>query len=309
MVMFVTRYVRGRPKPPTWNPAMPLYVCEHRYRDDVKAFKKIKNWQSCLPEEVRKHEYTFEPFRDDAVETIPRVPSPFLRGIVGPGSIGEPLQHEEEQARYHVDGGTASADFSREANERRYHQEEAAAQAAAAQAAAAAIAAGGTGFAPPGGDPSFFFNPQGNFGGIDTPGLPDLSDLPPVEMPTPAEMAIANEAFAPLPSNIGEPTAFLCSKLSRGLIADSSVALPGVLRSSFQISLERFRRLALVHSTWRYRTNCQTTDSHARLPVLASDARQKQAGVHVDAKWDCGRLAWRCQHGVGSVPEQFWSWK
>ncbi|GAA5993188.1 hypothetical protein JCM10908_001332 [Rhodotorula pacifica] len=84
-VMFFTRYTRGRPK--AWNASMPLYVCEHRYKDDIKQFKKIKSWSSCIPEEIRAHEYDFEPYADGHVDQLVRVKSPFMRGVPGPGRL------------------------------------------------------------------------------------------------------------------------------------------------------------------------------------------------------------------------------
>lgn len=83
--MFFTRYTRGRPK--AWDPSMPLYVCEHRYKDDAKQFKKIKSWSSCIPEEIRAHEYDFEPYADNHVDQLARVKSPFTRGVPGPGRL------------------------------------------------------------------------------------------------------------------------------------------------------------------------------------------------------------------------------
>lgn len=101
--MFFTKYVRGRPKFPVWDPSVPLYVCEHRYKDELKSFKKIKNWASCVPEEIRAHEYPFELWSDGRTDILKRVRSPFVRGVVGPGGIGEAIENEEEeQARYHV---------------------------------------------------------------------------------------------------------------------------------------------------------------------------------------------------------------
>ncbi|KAG0655235.1 hypothetical protein C6P46_001101 [Rhodotorula mucilaginosa] len=84
-VMFFTRYTRGRPK--AWDASMPLYVCEHRYKDDIKQFKKIKSWSSCIPEEIRAHEYDFEPYADGHVDQLARVKSPFVRGVPGPGRL------------------------------------------------------------------------------------------------------------------------------------------------------------------------------------------------------------------------------
>lgn len=86
-VMFFTRYTRGRPRAPAWTPEIPLYVCEYRYKDDVKSFKKIKSWVSCVPEQVRQHEYDLEPFADDRVDILPKVKSPFVRGVAGTAEV------------------------------------------------------------------------------------------------------------------------------------------------------------------------------------------------------------------------------
>ncbi|KAF6758882.1 bromeodomain-containing protein [Ephemerocybe angulata] len=51
---FTARHVRGRPRPPFWYVGWPLYVCDSRYNDRERIFVKIKNWNSCVPEEVRK---------------------------------------------------------------------------------------------------------------------------------------------------------------------------------------------------------------------------------------------------------------
>ena len=43
----------------------PLYVCDSRYNDRDRIFVSIKNWNSCVPEEVRKSEefvYSSGPF-------------------------------------------------------------------------------------------------------------------------------------------------------------------------------------------------------------------------------------------------------
>ncbi|SCZ92634.1 BZ3500_MvSof-1268-A1-R1_Chr5-2g08052 [Microbotryum saponariae] len=90
-VMFFTRYIRGRPKAPVWDESLPLYVVEHRYKDEIHSFKKIKNWNSCVPEEIRKQEYALVTFPGGDPVTLPRYPSPFLRGIEGPGRFGEAL--------------------------------------------------------------------------------------------------------------------------------------------------------------------------------------------------------------------------
>ena len=61
-------------------------------------FVKIKNWASCIPEEVRKKD-DFMPI--DAFERLVypgKVTSPFVGGAVkGPGGIGEPLDKGEDK--------------------------------------------------------------------------------------------------------------------------------------------------------------------------------------------------------------------
>ena len=69
-------------------------------------FVKIKNWASCIPEEVRKKD-EFMPI--DAFERVvnpAKVPSPFVHGGggKGPGGIGEPV---ERAAGERVEGGGA----------------------------------------------------------------------------------------------------------------------------------------------------------------------------------------------------------
>lgn len=302
MVMFVTRYIRGRPKAPTWNPAMTLYVCEHRYRDETRSFKKIKNWQSCLPEEVRKHEYTLEPHRDDGVESLVRVPSPFVRGIKGPGGLGDPTDGpEDDQIKYHVqpDGQPATAESAREANrredERRHQQEEAAAQAAAAQAAAAAMMSSTSGLFPLLGDSANFFDSSGggnidaNAGGVDTP---MFNAPPPVELPTPAEMAVSQEAFEPLPPNISEsssssvraseryiawPLTCLCARARQNRNSDQmrTVTCCGLRRLQLSCRLSRDRRTRSIICTG---ARCKSRKLSGLSTSSSSSSRRKLEG-------------------------------
>ncbi|KAI0367477.1 hypothetical protein BV20DRAFT_970438 [Pilatotrama ljubarskyi] len=86
---FTARHLRGRPRPPFWYPGWPLYVCDSRYNDRDRIFVKIKNWNSCIPEEVRKKE-EFMPIYPFERPVVPRShPSPFLSGhrIKAPGGI------------------------------------------------------------------------------------------------------------------------------------------------------------------------------------------------------------------------------
>ena len=99
-VQFTARHIRGRPRPPFWYPGWPLYVCHSRYNERERVFVKIKNWASCIPEEVRKKD-EFMPI--DAFERMVypgKVKSPFVGGpngvvVKGPGGIGEPLDKAE----------------------------------------------------------------------------------------------------------------------------------------------------------------------------------------------------------------------
>ncbi|SPO30061.1 related to RSC2 - member of RSC complex [Ustilago trichophora] len=86
MVMFYTKYIRGRPKPEYWDPRSPLYVTESRYNEQQRVFHKIKSWASCVPEEIRKVETPMNYF-DKAIAPPPKEESPFLRGVQGPGAL------------------------------------------------------------------------------------------------------------------------------------------------------------------------------------------------------------------------------
>ncbi|CDO70952.1 hypothetical protein BN946_scf184829.g61 [Trametes cinnabarina] len=88
-VQFTARHLRGRPRPPFWYPGWPLYVCDSRYNDRDRVFVKIKNWNSCIPEEVRKKE-EFMPIFPFERPVFPRShSSPFLSAhkIKAPGGI------------------------------------------------------------------------------------------------------------------------------------------------------------------------------------------------------------------------------
>ncbi|KAA1107242.1 hypothetical protein PGT21_007563 [Puccinia graminis f. sp. tritici] len=81
LVLFYTKYVRGRPSAPLWTPETPTYICEHRYKDDQFSFKKIKNWDSCIPANIRNEgtEENFQTYPNiQLVSTLVRLPSPFL---------------------------------------------------------------------------------------------------------------------------------------------------------------------------------------------------------------------------------------
>lgn len=88
---FTARHIRGRPRPPYWYLGFPLYVCDSRYNDRDRVFVKIKNWNSCVPEEVRKST-EFMPIYPFERTVFPRrFPSPFITkgksAIKAPGGI------------------------------------------------------------------------------------------------------------------------------------------------------------------------------------------------------------------------------
>lgn len=95
----MTRHIRGRPKPPNWYINWPLYVCDSRYNDRDRVFVRIKNWASCIPDELRKGSGEgFYPIQIFDRTVMPRkVESPFVAGAgaaggakavpVGPGGL------------------------------------------------------------------------------------------------------------------------------------------------------------------------------------------------------------------------------
>lgn len=102
---FTARHIRGRPRPPFWYPGWPLYVCHSRYNDRERLFVKIKNWSSCIPEEVRKKEEFMPIYAFERLVYPPKVGSPFVGGkntVKGPGGIGEPVERAEGEK---IEGG------------------------------------------------------------------------------------------------------------------------------------------------------------------------------------------------------------
>ncbi|KAF5337914.1 hypothetical protein D9758_013118 [Tetrapyrgos nigripes] len=92
---FTARHVRGRPKAPYWYPGWPLYVCDSRYNDRDRVFVRIKNWNSCIPEEMRKQEGWMPIYGFERVVFPKRMPSPFLAnqnqtqgGLMSAGTAG-----------------------------------------------------------------------------------------------------------------------------------------------------------------------------------------------------------------------------
>ncbi|KAI0034332.1 hypothetical protein K488DRAFT_9522, partial [Vararia minispora EC-137] len=95
-VQFTARHIRGRPRPPYWYLGWPIYVCDSRYNDRERVFVKIKNWNSCVPEEVRKSTEFMPIYPFERMVYPRRFDSPFLHGKTrGPGGIGEPVDRAD----------------------------------------------------------------------------------------------------------------------------------------------------------------------------------------------------------------------
>ncbi|KAK7019739.1 hypothetical protein VNI00_017979 [Paramarasmius palmivorus] len=89
---FTARHIRGRPRAPYWWPGFPLYVCDSRYNDRDRIFVRIKNWNSCIPEEVRKSEEFMPIYPFERTVYPSRLASPFLtmgKLLKGPGGLVE----------------------------------------------------------------------------------------------------------------------------------------------------------------------------------------------------------------------------
>ena len=90
---FTARHICGRPRPPFWYPGWPLDVCDSRYNDRDRVFVRIKNWNSCVPEEVRKSEEFMPIYLFERTVFPRRFGSPFIGkgALKGPGRIGDSL--------------------------------------------------------------------------------------------------------------------------------------------------------------------------------------------------------------------------
>ncbi|KAH8111512.1 hypothetical protein DFH11DRAFT_1613715 [Phellopilus nigrolimitatus] len=107
---FTARHLRGRPRAPFWYPGWPLYVCDSRYNDRERVFVRIKNWASCVPEEVRKKPEWMRIYEFERAVVPRRVPSPFVTGsnVKGrrggrlPGGIGDAVERADGEK---IEGG------------------------------------------------------------------------------------------------------------------------------------------------------------------------------------------------------------
>lgn len=103
-LQFTARHIRGRPRPPFWSRGWPLYVCDSRYNDRERCFVKIKNWASCVPEEVRRQRGWMPIYPFERLVYPRRHASPFVRSkaIRGPGGIGDSVERAEGEK---IEGG------------------------------------------------------------------------------------------------------------------------------------------------------------------------------------------------------------
>jgi chromatin structure-remodeling complex subunit RSC1/2 len=97
-------------------------MCDSRYNDRERMFVRIKNWNSCVPEEVRKSD-EFMPIYLFERTVFPRKgPSPFFgKGAVkGPGGIDENVGKDDGDKDKEKDLGAAGgAAGSRKRSSRR----------------------------------------------------------------------------------------------------------------------------------------------------------------------------------------------
>ncbi|EIN13357.1 hypothetical protein PUNSTDRAFT_78873 [Punctularia strigosozonata HHB-11173 SS5] len=121
---FTARHIRGRPRPPYWYPGEPLYVCDSRYNDRERVFVKIKNWNSCVPEEVRKSDGFMPIYPFERIVYPRRFASPFLQPPApgslggggqapGPGGLGDPIERAEGEK---IEGGGTGRKRSKKAS-------------------------------------------------------------------------------------------------------------------------------------------------------------------------------------------------
>nr|KIR45973.1 chromatin structure-remodeling complex subunit RSC1/2 [Cryptococcus bacillisporus CA1280] len=99
-VQFYVKYIRGRPREGEFYPGWPVYVCNSRFNHRDYNIVRIKNWNSCIPEELRQTDFmSIIPF--ERVIEARMVPSPLSQGVQGPGFFGEPKK---------ILGGSAAQD-------------------------------------------------------------------------------------------------------------------------------------------------------------------------------------------------------
>jgi chromatin structure-remodeling complex subunit RSC1/2 len=108
---FAAHHTIGRPRAPYWYPGWPLYVCDSQYNEHERVFVKIKDWDSCIPEEVRKNSTLMSIYPFERNVYPKKLSSPFLSrsgknsGLVkGPGGIDESVGMVETTEKVEGDG-------------------------------------------------------------------------------------------------------------------------------------------------------------------------------------------------------------
>ncbi|ANB15074.1 Rsc2p [Sugiyamaella lignohabitans] len=86
-VMFVSRYIRGRPSSVT--PRTMVYCCDNRYNEVDKTFNRIRTWKACLPDEVRHIEYEIDYYERPL--SLRKLPSPIKNLLPENATDDDPL--------------------------------------------------------------------------------------------------------------------------------------------------------------------------------------------------------------------------
>lgn len=84
-------------------------ICNSRYNDREWLSIRIKNWASCIPEELRQTEYMSIVPYDRQLDPV-QIRSPFLRNVRGvPGFIADPKRQPDAEDEEEYDGARDSA--------------------------------------------------------------------------------------------------------------------------------------------------------------------------------------------------------
>ncbi|CCG83751.1 protein of unknown function [Taphrina deformans PYCC 5710] len=99
-VMYVTKYVRGRPK--EWTGTEDdLWVCENRYNEEAKTYNKIKAWKSCVPDESREQSSNYDMNLFPELRQAKRFLSPLLRLMPEDKSLWvDPPENDTESVKW-----------------------------------------------------------------------------------------------------------------------------------------------------------------------------------------------------------------
>lgn len=243
VVMYVDKWLIGRPK--GWQPSLPTYVCGERYKDADRAFKKIKNWSSCVPDEVKGREDELDLFPEAqrmTLEAAPRVRSPLAvdsgTGVSEAGAAagrvagyawhangepGGPGEVEEAKDRAVVEARRREGE-ERARREREEREKEEGRKAKAVGAVGGAGSGGGRASKPLLVSGAVRVGGTGQAGGVGS-GLEEASGVARVDPSlTPVEVAAAKESFDALPEPIGKPER-RCPNLSCSLLTHPRLRL------------------------------------------------------------------------------------